>query len=127
MQESGVDAIIGTHPHYYHKMSLNPETGAFVAYSLGDFLGDAQRAGSEYSVILDLEITKDNKTGDAKITNCTYTPIFTVSEENKPLRVVRIKETMAAYESGYLDKVTAETYAKMQYALQRIEARVAGE
>lgn len=127
LQAHGVDAILGTHSHYVQKVDFNAETGKVIAYSLGDFFSDASRSGSEYSIVLDLEITKDHKTGDAKITNCTYTPIFTVSEENKPLRVVRIKETMAAYESGYLDKVTAETYAKMQYALQRIEARVAGE
>ena len=122
-----VDAILGTHSHYVQKVDFNQETGKVLAYSLGDFFSDASRSGSEYSIVLDLEITKDHKTGDAKITNCTYTPIFTVNEENKPLRVVRIQETMAAYESGYLDKVTAETYAKMKYALQRIEARVAGE
>lgn len=127
LQAHDVDAILGTHPHYVQKVDFNKETGKVLAYSLGDFFSDASRSGSEYSIVLDLEITKDNKTGDAKITNCTYTPIFTVSEEEKPLRVVRIKETMAAYESGYLDKVTPETYAKMQYALQRIEARVAGE
>ncbi|MBR5021757.1 MAG: CapA family protein [Oscillospiraceae bacterium] len=127
LQANDVDAIIGTHSHYVQKVDFNRETGKVLAYSLGDFFSDASRSGSEYSIVLDLEITKDHKTGDAKITNCTYTPIFTVSEENKPLRVVRLKENMAAYESGYLDKVTAETYAKMQYALQRIEARVAGE
>ena len=127
LQSLDVDAILGTHSHYVQKVDFNKETGKVLAYSLGDFYSDASRSGSEYSVVLDLEITKDHKSGDAKITNCTYTPIFTVSEENKPLRVVRIHETMAAYESGYLDKVTAETYAKMEYALQRIEARVAGE
>ncbi len=127
LQAHGVDAILGTHSHYVQKVDFNPETGKVLAYSLGDFFSDASRSGSEYSIVLDLEITKDHKTGDAKITNCTYTPIFTVNEENKPLRVVRLKETMAAYESGYLDRVTAETYAKMKYALQRIEARVAGE
>ena len=127
LQAHDVDAILGTHSHYVQKVDFNKETGKVLAYSLGDFFSDASRSGSEYSIVLDLEITKDNKTGDARITNCTYTPIFTVSEENKPLRVVRLKETMAAYESGYLDKVTPETYAKMQYALQRIEARVAGE
>ena len=127
LQANDVDAIVGTHSHYVQKVDFNRETGKVLAYSLGDFFSDASRSGSEYSVILDLEITKDHKTGETKITNCTYTPIFTVSEENKPLRVVRLKETMAAYESGYLEKVTAETYAKMQYAMERIEARVAGE
>ena len=127
MQEKGVDAIIGTHSHYVHKMTLDPETGNFVAYCLGDFLGDASQAGSEYSVILDLEITKDNNSGTTKVTNYSYTPIFICAEKDRPLRLLRIGEAIAAYESGYLDKVSAETYESMKYALKRIEARIAGE
>ena len=126
MQEKGVDAIIGTHSHYVQKMEFNRETGAFIAYSLGDFFGDASRAGSEYSVILDLEITKDNATGMTKITNYSYTPIFTVVEEDKPLRILRIAEAMQAFEEGYLERVSQGTYDAMAYALKRIEARING-
>lgn len=123
----GVDAIIGTHSHYVQKMAHDREAGTFVAYCLGDFFGDGDRAGSEYSVLLDLQITKDNKSGDTYISGYDYTPIFTVNEEGKPLRVVRIHEAMKAYESGYLDAVSQQTYEAMQYALTRIEARVKGE
>lgn len=127
MQANGVDAIIGTHSHYVQKMTLDPDTGLFVAYSLGDFFSDAQRAGSEYSVVLDLEITKDNTTGITKITDFTYTPIFTVSEGDNPLKVVRIQEAVEAYRNNHLQRVTPETYEKMVYALGRIEERIAGE
>ena len=127
MQEKGVDAIIGTHPLYVQQMVFDEDAGTFVAYSLGDFFGDAAVAGSEYSVLLDLEITKDNLTGETAITGYSYTPIFTVAEEDAPLRVVRIHEAMAAYEAGHIDMVTKQTYDAMAYALQRIEARVAGE
>lgn len=127
MFQNGVDAIIGTHSHYVQKMELNPDTGKFIAYSLGDFFSDATRAGSEYSVILDLEITKDNVTGETRITNYAYTPIFTVREEGSPLRVVRIEQTMRAYENNHINAVSKETYDAMAYALKRIEARVAGE
>ena len=127
MQANGVDAIIGTHSHYVQKVDFNQETGQLVAYSLGDFFSDAVRAGSEYSIILDLEITKDNTTGKARITNFGYTPIFTVSEPEKPLRVVRLQEAMTAYEGGYLNRISSDTYAKMAYALQRVKARVTGE
>lgn len=123
LQQKGVDAIIGTHSHYVQKMEFDEAAGTFVAYSLGDFLGDAQRAGSEYSVILELEITKDNVGGETKITGYSYTPIFTVAEEDKPLKVVRIYEAMKAYEDGYIDRVSQETYDAMKYALERIEAR----
>ena len=127
LQKNGVDAIIGTHSHYVQKIELDEETGRFVAYSLGDFFSDGQRAGTEYSVILDLEITKDNLTGETRITDYSYTPIFTVHEENQPLRVMRINEAVSAYQNNFISKVSLDTYNQMLYALGRIEARVAGE
>ena len=127
MLEKGVDAIIGTHSHYVQKMEFDPEAGTFVAYSLGDFAGNADRPGSEYSVILNLEITRDNNTGVTKITNYDYTPIFIAVEENAPLRILRIKEAISAYESGYIDRVSQANYEAMKYALDRIESRIKGE
>ena len=127
LQENGVDAIIGTHSHYVQQMTLDPQTGKFIAYSLGDFMGDAPRAGSEYSVILDLEITKNGTTGETKITGFDYTPIFNAVEEGRPLRLLRIPQAITAYESGYLDRVSDSTYEAMKYALERIPARINGE
>ena len=108
-------------------MTLDPETGKFVAYSLGDFMGDAPRAGAEYSVILDLEVTKKGDTGVTTITNFSYTPIYNVQETGKPLRLLRIHEAIAAYESGYIDRVSETTYEAMKHALERIDARIKGE
>ena len=119
---NGVDAIIGTHSHYVQAMDLTD--GKFTAFSLGDFAGDAERSGSEYSVVLDLEITKNNETGKTQVTNFSYTPIFTVVEAEKPIRILRIKEAMTAYDGGYIDRITKETYDKMAYALGRIESRI---
>lgn len=124
LQSKGADAIIGTHPHYVQQMTLDPESGRFLAYSLGDFFGDASRSGSEYSVILDLEITKDHKSGNTQITNFSYIPIFTVTEKGKPARVVRIHEAMEAYDELFLERIDLTTYQAMEYALTRIEARV---
>lgn len=125
--EQGVDAIIGTHPHYVQQIEFDPAAGTLVAYSLGDFMSDAARAGSEYSILLDLEITKNHTTGQASVTGYEYTPIFSVVEENKPMRILRIREAMAAYENGFMDTVSQQTYEAMKYALQRIEQRTAGE
>ena len=126
LRSRGVDAILGTHSHYVQKIDYDRSSGQFLAYSLGDFFSDAQRSGTEYSIILELEITKDETTGETKITNYSYTPIFTVAEEGKPLRVVRIAEAMLAYENGFINAVNEQTYSKMQYALGRIEARIKG-
>ena len=127
LKGQGVDAIIGTHSHYVQKMELDPQKGQFVAYSLGDFMSDGVEAGTEYSVLLDLEVTRNNKTGKTIISNYSYTPIYTVHEENKPLRVVRIHEAMKAFENDHLEAVSQQTYDSMKYALTRIDARVKGE
>lgn len=125
LQTRGVDAIIGTHPHYVQQMTYDPETGNFVAYSLGDLISDGKQAGTEYSVILNLEITKSGK--NTKITGYTYTPIFTVAERGAPVRSMRITEAMSAYDSNYVKRVKESTYGDMAYALTRIEERIKGE
>ena len=123
--ENGVDAILGTHPHYVQEVEFNRDSGTVVAYSLGDFLGDRERAGTEYGIVLDLEITKDNHTGTAKITGCTYQPIFTSEdEEDGTLRVLRIQPALGAYDGKYLDRVPTADYEAMKNALDRIADRV---
>ena len=125
LKEQGVDAVIGTHPHYVQQMTYDPETGFFVAYSLGDFLSDGQRSGTEYSVILELEITKSG--ADTKITGYSYTPIFTLAERGSELRSVRIAESMAAFDSNYISRISQKAYDSMTYALKRVESRTKGE
>lgn len=124
MLAGGVDAIIGTHPHLVQEMEFDPEAGTLVAYSLGDFFGDAERAGTEYSVVLDLEITKDNVTGMTRITNFSYAPIFTAENPDGTLRVVRLKEAIADYEDLHINSVSEETYNSMIYGVSRIEDRI---
>ena len=126
MFSNGVDAIIGSHPHYVQKMELRQD-GTFIAYSLGDFISDAERAGTEYSVVLDLEITRDNMTGETKVTGYEYTPIFSVYDEKEGLKVVRLREGIEAYEAGHVSRVTKEVYDQMVYAIKRVDARAKGE
>lgn len=123
MLSEGVDVIIGTHPHYVQAIEFNQEKGTFLCYSLGDFFGSAAQPGTDYSIILDLEITKDNETGVTKVTDYSYTPIYTEASADG-YRVVRIQQAMTGYDSNYVDKVSADTYDSMTYALERIADRV---
>ena len=123
MIAEGVDVILGTHPHYVQEMMLDQENNTFVAYSLGDFFGNAERAGSNYSVILNLEITKNLDTGVTKITDYSYHPIFTQTGESG-MQVVRIADAVAAYEADYIQRISQTDYDSMIYALSRIEDRV---
>lgn len=125
LQRRGVDAVIGTHSHYVQKMTYDESTGFFVAYSLGDFLGGG-RENALFSVVLDLEITKSAETDETKITGYSYTPIYTVADE-EAMRVVRIHETIAAYEGGYISRVTEATYNAMKQALTKLEKQITAE
>lgn len=127
MKKQGVDVIIGTHPHTVQAIEYDELAGTLVAYSLGDFFGDASRGGTNYSIILDLEVTKDSSTGTTKVTNYSYTPIYTVNETESAdgyRRVVRIDKTVEAWEENYLDKVSQSAKDSMIYALERIGARI---
>lgn len=129
MQKQGVDVIIGTHPHTVQPITYDQNTGAFVAYSLGDFFGDAERGGTNYSIILDLEITKDTTTGITRVTNYSYTPIYTVKKTDSEgdysySRVMRVAEARYAYDGNFLDKVNKTCKENMDYALTRIEDRL---
>jgi len=129
LQKKGADVIIGTHPHLVQEVSYDPLTGNLVAYSLGDFFGDATRGGTSYSIILDLEITKDADTGVTKVTGWDYTPIYTLKESDCDgyQRVVRIKEQIFAFDNNFVDRVTQACYDDMKYSLERITSRLSGK
>ena len=84
-------------------------------------------AGTNYSVILDLQITKLNSTGECYLSGWDYTPIFTLKPEQSNIgghRVVRIREAMERYELDFVGRINEETYGDMEYALKRIEERI---
>lgn len=127
MQEEGVDAIIGTHSHYVQNVEYNAENSTLVAYSLGDLLGDAEKNYTNASAILQLEITKDNVTGKTSITGFDHTPVYTATPEKdgvEHIKLLRIREAMAAYEASNVHRVSDETYAAMKSALNRIKSRI---
>lgn len=130
MLSNGVDIILGTHPHLLKTIEFSREDNTLVAYSLGDFYGDAEQAGSNYSIILDIQVTRDNVTGNTTIDSFSYTPIYILKPEDSAAggqRVVRIQEAMARYEGGFLGRVTESVYSNMEYVLTRIDERIAEE
>jgi len=126
MKKAGVDIILGTHSHTLQHVVFDELKGTLVAYSLGDFFGDGVEGGTNYSIILDIEITKDPVAGTTKVTGYSYTPIYTLKEEEGDgyRRVVRIEQAMIAYNTNFVDKVTDTAYAGMEKAMTRIPERL---
>lgn len=124
--EQGVDAIIGTHSHYVQEVKFDSRKGTVIAYSLGDFYGNGDTAGTDYTLLLDLEITRDGRTGRVAITGVDYTPVYLLDETESGggLRLLRIREAMAAYEQNTVNRVSQEAYLAMKNALEKIESRM---
>ena len=123
----GVDAIVGTHSHRVQAVDFDREAGWFTAYSLGDFFSDTLEAGTNYSVVLNLQITRDNQTGETKLTDYTCTPIYNMTPEESgetTLRLVRTKTAMESYDIGIYNCISEELYGSMAYTLERIEYRL---
>ncbi len=125
MTDNGVDAIIGTHSHYVQQIVYDRENSRVVAYSLGDLYGDAEKTGTNYSILLELEITRDNTTGQTRITGCDYIPVYTLTPERdgETMRVVRILEQIAMYENNHVSKVGDKAYQNMKSALEKIKTK----
>jgi poly-gamma-glutamate synthesis protein (capsule biosynthesis protein) len=130
MISGGVDVIIGTHSHLLQAIEFDESAGTLVAWSLGDFYGDADQSGSNYSVMLDLKITEDELTGAVSLTDYSVIPIYTLKPEQSVAggqRVVQIEKAIARYEGKYIGAVTEETYENLKYALTRIDERITGK
>ena len=127
MQKEGVDAIIGTHSHYVQDVEYNAAKNTFVAYSLGDLLGDGEKNNTNASTILQLQITKDHATGITSITGYEHTPVYIAKPATDGvagIRLLRIRDAIAAYEANSVHKISDTTYSAMKTALNRISGKV---
>ena len=125
MLDGGVDAIIGTHSHYVQQVVYDRDKGTVIAYSLGDLYGDAEKTGTNYSILLQLQITRNNATGETKITGCDYIPVYTLTPERdgEEMRVVRLLDAIAQYENNHIGCVNETAYQNMKAALAKINAK----
>lgn len=80
--DHGADIILGGHPHVLQPMELRTlerdgaERQGFVCYSLGNFISSQVYDLTDTTVILELELTRDNETGITQVTDYTYTPML---------------------------------------------------
>ena len=124
MKSEGVDAIIGTHSHCLQEIDFDKENGTIVAYSLGDFWGDAERTASAYSAVLKLQIAKNDQTGQTRIAGFEYEPIYTFTQESESgisTQILRIKPAIEEYEANGISSVPQGVYNAMTNAVARVE------
>lgn len=123
---NGVNAIIGTHPHIAGP--IVEENGTLTAYSIGDLCGLDKDRNARQSMILELEFTKDNGTGEVSLTGYHYTPLYLATSEESPTgrcRIMNAADEIALYESGYYTKVSQDVYETLQKTVERLSKRTA--
>lgn len=131
--DNGVNLIIGNHPHVPQPLVLTKNSNnkdVFIAYSLGNFMADQNKAYTRDSLILNLTITKNGETNDITIDKYDYTPIYTyknTSQKTKAFSILDIKSVIESYDAGYDTSIGQNMYTKLKTELQNIKDIVGKE
>ena len=81
--QNGADIILGGHSHVPQPIELRTvtlddgtERTAFVSYSLGNFISAQVDPLTDTTAVLQLQLTRDNVTGETAVTGWDYQPMF---------------------------------------------------
>ncbi len=101
--EHGADIILGGHSHVPQPMELRtlPDgRQGFVCYSLGNFISSQTKPDTDVTAVLTLELTRDNETGEARVTDYAYRPMYMLHRPEGTSPRFELLDIHAALESG---------------------------
>lgn len=126
--KSGVDIILGNHPHVIEPMEKKTITlddgstkDVFVVYALGNFTADQRAEITRDSAILNLDITKDSD-GKILINKVSYVPIYMYKNSAAKVhkfKILDIEKSIANYDSGDTS-IGSSVYSNLKVQLQKI-------
>lgn len=139
---AGADVIIGGHCRVPQPMEMRTvrledgtERTAFVCYSLGNLLSCQNDDYTDISAILNIEITRNDDTGETVVSGVSYRPIYMadlydygINDYDWHYRVVDLHNAIAAWDSGDdWGFMTEEIYTDMVIALEAAHEFFGGE
>ena len=126
--KSGVDIILGNHPHVIEPMEKKTITlddgstkDVFVVYALGNFTADQRAEITRDSAILNLDITKDSD-GKILINRVSYVPIYMYKNSAAKVhkfKILDIEKSIANYDSGDTS-IGSSVYSNLKVQLKKI-------
>lgn len=126
--KSGVDIILGNHPHVIEPMEKKTITlddgstkDVFVVYALGNFTADQRAEITRDSAILNLDITK-NSNGKILINRVSYVPIYMYKNSAAKVhkfKILDIEKSIANYDSGD-SSIGSSVYSNLKVQLKKI-------
>jgi len=131
--DNGVDIILGSHPHVLEPMEKKQHTmpdgstkDVFVIYSLGNFISGQTAANTDTSIILNIQISKEN--GKITIDSVDYIPICMINKysSTKKYKVLATNDAIEAYKNKSNSNITAAIYSKLEKSLSTAN-KVLGE
>lgn len=126
--KSGVDIILGNHPHVLEPMEKKTITlddgstkDVFVVYALGNFTADQRAEITRDSAILNLDITKDSD-GKIFINKVSYVPIYMYKNSAAKVhkfKILDIEKSIANFDSGDTS-ISSSVYSNLKVQLKKI-------
>jgi poly-gamma-glutamate capsule biosynthesis protein CapA/YwtB (metallophosphatase superfamily) len=130
---AGADVVAGSHPHVIQPMSVTDSTskrkGIFTAYSLGNFISGQRDRYKDSGVILQLEVKKDQKSGQVTLHEARYIPVWVHEfRENGQLkyRLLLVEKAIRDYRAGTDKRISAKDYLRLQQVWQEITSMLSG-
>ena len=134
--KNGADVILGNHAHVPEPMEMKTVTledgttrEGFVIYSMGNFFSAQTDNYTRDTLILNVEVRKDGKTGKITIDKATYTPVYVYDNgQNAKDRyeLLDVEQIIKDYESGS-SEYTESMYNLMKSELKKIQEIVGPE
>ena len=134
--KNGADVILGNHAHVPEPMEMKTVTlddgttrEGFVIYSMGNFFSAQTDNYTRDTLILNVEVRKDGKTGQITIDKATYTPVYVYDNgQNAKDRyeLLDIEQIIKDYEAGS-SEYSESMYNLMKSELKKIEEIVGPE
>lgn len=98
LEKSGVDMIIGSHPHVIQPMEMRPRndgSNCFLVYSLGNFISNMKTTDTRGGAIVTVTLSRD-KSGKAMVKDASYRLLFTVpGSKSQNFKLVPAEGNMA--------------------------------
>ena len=113
---NGADLVLGGHPHVLQPvdeartvtLADGTERTGFVSYSLGNLISGQDKEPRATTALLTLTLERNNETGETRVADWEYAPIYRTDDLSAPVRFV------------LLDPYTVPNNAKAQAALDLI-------
>lgn len=123
LTENGADLVLGGHPHVLQPMEMQDVTyadgsagEAFVSYSLGNFISSQNYELTDTTVVLTVELTKNLTTGETRVSDYWYRPMFMLDREGGTKRF----ELLDIYEQLAKEDLSDSLRQPLEKALENI-------